>query len=366
MNNGPLTIAWTAANRLAHFTAAGYNRPVTISADPKSPILVTGAAGFIGFHLARRLADAGERVIGIDNLNDYYDPQLKRGRLSELAGMKGDFAFLQCDFADDRALDAALSGHEFGRIVHLGAQAGVRYSIDNPRAYIRANIAGHLNLLELARARGTEHMVYASSSSVYGQNSKIPFGVDDRVDHPVSLYAATKKADELMSETYAHLYRIPLTGLRFFTVYGPWGRPDMAPWLFTEAILRGDPIKLFNHGKMARDFTYIDDIVDGILAVLARPPADDGRVKPGGGTGPHALYNIGNNISETLARFVAVIEAACGKKAEKIMMDMQPGDVPATFADIDDMRRDFGYNPATSIDVGIPAFVEWYRGHHGI
>ncbi len=333
---------------------------------PKPAILVTGAAGFIGFHVCRRLISAGETVVGIDIINDYYDPQLKQDRLAQLALLNGDFEFLRCDFADHAALDAALSPYEFDRIVHLGAQPGVRYSIENPRAYIQANIVGHLNMLELARARGTTHMVYASSSSVYGQNAKIPFSTGDRVDHPVSLYAATKKSDELISESYAHLYRLPLTGLRFFTVYGPWGRPDMAPWLFTEAILRGDAIKVFNHGKMARDFTYIDDIVSGILACLAGPPADNGLVKPGGSASPHAVYNIGNNQSEPLGRFIEVIEAACGKAAVKIMMDMQPGDVPATFADIDDIARDFDYAPTTPIDEGIPAFVDWYRSYKGV
>jgi UDP-glucuronate 4-epimerase len=333
---------------------------------PQAATIVTGAAGFIGFHVCKRLLEAGERVIGIDVINDYYDPQLKQDRLSELEKLDGDFTFLQTDFADHEALDAALTGQLFDRIVHLGAQPGVRYSLENPRAYVQANLVGHLNMLELARHRGVAHMVYASSSSVYGQNAKIPFSVDDRVDHPVSLYAATKKSDELISESYAHLYRIPLTGLRFFTVYGPWGRPDMAPWLFTEAILKGDPIKVFNHGKMHRDFTYIDDIVSGVLATLAGPPADNGEIKPGGSASPHAIYNIGNNQSEELGRFIAVIEKACGRTAEKIMMDMQAGDVPATYADIDDIARDFGYAPTTPIDIGIPAFVEWYRGYKGV
>ncbi|NJM50773.1 MAG: NAD-dependent epimerase/dehydratase family protein [Sphingomonadales bacterium] len=332
----------------------------------QSATLVTGAAGFIGYHVCRRLILAGETVVGIDNLNDYYDPQLKLDRLAELQKLNGDFTFHKCDFADHEALDTALFEHGFDRIIHLGAQAGVRYSIENPRVYVQSNLVGHLNILELARHRQINHMVYASSSSVYGQNAKIPFSVADRVDRPVSLYAATKKSDELISESYAHLYRIPLTGLRFFTVYGPWGRPDMAPWLFTEAILNGDPIKVFNHGKMRRDFTYIDDIVDGLMAVLASPPADNGQIKAGGSESPHALYNIGNNQSEELGHFIATIEAACGRKAEKIMMDMQPGDVPATYADIDDINRDMGYRPATSIDSGIPAFVNWYRGYKGL
>ncbi len=329
-------------------------------------ILVTGTAGFIGYHVARRLIERGESVIGIDSVNAYYDPQLKWDRLAELEKMGGDFRFSQTDFADQSALDAATASLEFDRIVHLGAQPGVRYSLENPRAYVQANVVGHLNILELARARGTGHLVYASSSSVYGQNAKIPFSVDDPAEHPVSLYAATKKSDELISETYSHLYRIPQTGLRFFTVYGPWGRPDMAPWLFTEAILKGKPIKVFNHGKMRRDFTYIDDIVTGVIAALDSPPADDGAAKPGGSISPHAIYNIGNNRSEELGRFIELIEAACGRTAEKIMLPMQAGDVPATYADIADIERDLGYQPSTPIDVGIPAFVEWYRSYKGV
>lgn len=332
----------------------------------KQAILVTGVAGFIGFHVAAALLRRGEKVIGIDSLNEYYDPQLKRDRLDQLQKLNHDFQFIQCDFADHVVLESSLSSIGFDRIVHLGAQPGVRYSIENPRAYVQSNLVGHLNLLELARHRGAEHMVYASSSSVYGQNTKTPFSVDDRVDHPVSLYAATKKSDELITESYSHLYRIPLTGLRFFTVYGPWGRPDMAPWLFTQAILSGKPIKVFNHGKMRRDFTYIDDIVAGVIASLDSPPTDDDSVKPGGSKSPHAIYNIGNNQSEELGRFIEVIEDACGRKAEKIMMDMQPGDVRATYADIDDMARDHGYAPTTTIDVGIPAFVEWFRAYKGL
>jgi UDP-glucuronate 4-epimerase len=331
-----------------------------------SPILVTGAAGFIGYHVTRNLLAQGRAVIGVDNLNDYYDSQLKHDRLAELAKMNGDFTFLKCDFADHNALDKALGPLTFSSIVHLGAQAGVRYSIENPRAYVQSNLVGHLNMLELARHRNIAHMVYASSSSVYGQNAKIPFSTGDRVDNPVSLYAATKKSDELISESYSHLYRISLTGLRFFTVYGPWGRPDMAPWLFTEAILNGDPIKVFNHGQMRRDFTYIDDIVAGIIATLDHPPSDDGNAKAGGSHSPHALYNIGNNQSEELGRFIEVIETACGRTAEKIMLPMQAGDVPATFADIDDLTRDHGYHPTTTIDVGMPAFIEWYRTYKGL
>jgi UDP-glucuronate 4-epimerase len=325
--------------------------------------LVTGIAGFIGYHTAHALIQKGRKVIGIDSLNDYYDPQLKHDRLAELSKLQGDFHFIHGDFSDHEMFEQSLSGFEFENIVHLGAQAGVRYSIENPRAYVQANLVGHLNILELARARKIGHLVYASSSSVYGQNSKIPFSVDDRVDHPVSLYAATKKSDELISESYSYLYRIPMTGLRFFTVYGPWGRPDMAPWLFTDAILSGKPIKVFNHGKMRRDFTYIDDIVAGVLATLNGPPRDDGGKKPGGSISPHAIYNIGNNQAEELGRFIEVVEAACGQTAQKLMMDMQPGDVPATYADIADIQRDHGYAPTTPIDVGIPKFVEWLRNY---
>ncbi len=329
-------------------------------------ILVTGAAGFIGHAVTKALLTRGDSVTGIDNLNDYYPVALKQARLDDLdkSGLKG-FTFRQIDFADDKALDAALAGKKFDAIVHLGAQAGVRYSLENPRAYVKANLVGHLNMLEVARASGTP-MVYASSSSVYGGNVKMPFAVEDRVDHPMSLYAATKKADELMGETYAHLYRIPLTGLRFFTVYGPWGRPDMAPWLFTKAILAGEPIKVFNHGKMQRDFTYIDDIVAGVLACVDQPPADDGTAKPGGSVAPHAIYNIGNNQPEELMRFIEIIEQATGKTAIKDFQPMQPGDVPATYADIDAIARDKGYTPTTPLEIGLPKFVEWYRSYHQV
>lgn len=331
-----------------------------------SPIIVTGAAGFIGFHVALALTQRGDTVIGIDNLNDYYDPQLKRDRLANLGQAGALFKFINCDFADHSSLDDALSGISYDRIVHLGAQPGVRYSIENPRAYIQSNLVGHLNMLELARHNKVSHFVYASSSSVYGQNAKIPFSVEDRADNPVSLYAATKKSDELISESYAHLYRIPMTGLRFFTVYGPWGRPDMAPWLFTEAILTGQPIKVFNNGEMRRDFTYIDDIVAGVIATLDTPPLDDQQPKPGGSHGPHAVYNIGNNQAENLGKFIEIIEEACGRKAEKIFMPMQAGDVPVTYANIDEICRNVGYEPTTAIDVGIPSFVRWYRHYKGL
>jgi UDP-glucuronate 4-epimerase len=328
--------------------------------------LITGAAGFIGYHLAARLLASGEAVIGVDNVNDYYDPQLKRDRLADLKLRAGNgFSFIEADFADHAALDAALAPHSFRRIAHLGAQAGVRYSIDNPRAYVQSNLVGHLNLLEVARARHVP-MVYASSSSVYGGNETLPFRVEDRVDHPLSLYAATKKADELMSETYAHLYRIPLTGLRFFTVYGPWGRPDMAMWLFTRAILAGEPIKVFNQGDMRRDFTYIDDIVTGVVATLDNPPPDDGAPKAGGSVAPHRLYNIGNHRSEELLRMIDLIEAACGRTAVRELHPMQDGDVPETYADITAIQSDLGFVPTTTIDEGIPEFVRWYRGYHKI
>lgn len=326
-------------------------------------VLVTGVAGFIGSTLSHRLLNRGDRVIGIDNLNDYYSVQLKHDRLARLTARDG-FAFEKVDFADHEALDAALSRHNFDRIVHLGAQAGVRYSIEHPRAYVQANLVGHLNVMEVARHRRSEHLVYASSSSVYGGNTQLPFSVDDRVDHPISLYAATKKADELMSETYAHLYRMPQTGLRFFTVYGPWGRPDMAMWIFAKAILEGRPIDVYNFGKMQRDFTYVDDIVSGVVACLDHPPADDGKTKAGGSVGPHAVYNIGNHRSEELGHMIDLIEEACGRKAIRNLMPIQDGDVPATFADIGAIQRDLGFQPTTTIAEGIPRFVRWYRDYH--
>ena len=329
-------------------------------------VLVTGAAGFIGSTLIHRLLARGDEVIGIDNLNDYYSVALKHARRDRLVAAGGNrFTFLTTDFSDYPALSRALEPLAFDRVVHLGAQAGVRYSIENPHAYVTSNLVGHLNLLEVARHRGLEHMVYASSSSVYGGNDQLPFSVADRVDHPLSLYAATKKSDELMSETYAHLYRLPLTGLRFFTVYGPWGRPDMMMWLFAKAILEGRPIEVFNHGEMWRDFTYIDDIVAGVIACLDNPPPDDGAVKAGGSVKPHRLYNIGNNRSEHLMRVIEIIEAECGRTAEKIMLPMQPGDVARTYADIDAIADDLGYEPKTTVDIGVPAFIRWYREYHG-
>ena len=339
--------------------------------DPKDDTrsmttLITGAAGFIGYSLSARLLAQGERIFGIDNVNDYYDPRLKRARIADLSQRFGDaFTLIEVDFADHHALEAALGNVSVDRIAHLGAQAGVRYSIENPRAYVQSNLVGHVNLLEIARARAVP-MVYASSSSVYGGNETLPFRVEDRVDHPLSLYAATKKADELISETYAHLYRLPLTGLRFFTVYGPWGRPDMAMWIFTKAIFEGQPIPVFNHGDMRRDFTYVDDIVSGVVACLDSPPPDDGQLKAGGSKAPHRLYNIGNNRSEALTEMIALIEQACGRAATKTLLPMQPGDVRETFADISAIERDLGYRPTTTIAQGVPRFVDWYRGYHGI
>ena len=327
-------------------------------------ILVTGAAGFIGFHVARALLARRHAVLGIDNLNGYYSVQLKRDRIAAAEATGGDFAFRQMDFADE-SFEAALEGEAIDAIVHLGAQAGVRYSLENPRAYGRSNLLGHLAVLELARARSVRHMVYASTSSVYGGNASLPFRVEDRVDQPVSLYAATKRADELMSETYAHLYRLPLTGLRFFTVYGPWGRPDMAIWLFTKAILAGEPIRVFNRGAMRRDFTYVDDIVTGVLAALDHPPADDGAQKAGGSVAPHRLYNIGNSHAEELDRLIDLIEQACGRAAIRDYQPMQPGDVEATYADIGAIQRDLGFAPTTSLEMGVPKFVEWFRAYAG-
>lgn len=326
-------------------------------------ILVTGAAGFIGHALSKALLDRGETVLGLDCLVPYYRLDLKDARLADLTH-KG-FRFLKVDFADMAALNGALEAAslETGpirHIVHLGAQAGVRWSIDHPQDYAHSNLAGQLNLLEVARRLGVP-MVYASSSSVYGGNRKLPFQVDDRVDRPISLYAATKKAGELMAESYAHLYRIPLTGLRFFTVYGPWGRPDMAVWQFTESCLKGQPVRLYNHGDMRRDFTFIDDIVAGLLSCMQSPPADDGLEKPGGSLAPHAIYNLGNNRSEPLQRLVDLIGAACGRPLITTLAPLQPGDVQDTFADISAATRDHGFQPTTSLDTGIPRFVDWYR-----
>lgn len=325
-------------------------------------ILVTGAAGFIGSHVCHALLNRGEQVVGVDNLNDYYDPALKQARLARLTVREG-FSFHKIDIADREAMhDMVANEPGIDRVIHLAAQAGVRYSLSNPYAYTQSNVEGTLVVLELVRGlmdRGFKHLVYASTSSVYGANKKLPFSVDDRVDSPISLYAATKKCCELMAHTYAHLFRVPATGLRFFTVYGPWGRPDMAAYIFTSKILAGEPIPVFNHGKMERDFTYVDDIVAGVLGALDNPPADDGE------TPPYALYNIGNNNSEPLTRFISILEEALGRKAKIDYQPMQPGDVPATYADIEATRRDFGFEPSTPIEVGLPRFVEWYKEYHG-
>jgi UDP-glucuronate 4-epimerase len=330
-------------------------------------VLVTGVAGFIGSTTAQALLERGDEVIGIDNLNDYYDPRLKQARLERLSQRFGNrFQFERLDFADSAALKSTLADVAFDRIVHLGAQAGVRYSIENPAAYVQSNLVGHCNMLELARQREAKHFVYASSSSVYGGNESLPFRVEDRVDHPLSLYAATKKSDELISESYAHLYRLPMTGLRFFTVYGPWGRPDMAMWIFTKALYEGRPLPLFNAGQMRRDFTYIEDIVRGVVACLDSPPNDDGSTKAGGSKAPHALYNIGNSRSEDLMRVVELLEDATGQKALIDPKPMQPGDVTETYADISAIQRDLGFEPSTTIAEGVPNFVNWYREYHGL
>ena len=330
-------------------------------------VLVTGAAGFIGAATSRALLQRGDSVVGIDNLNDYYDPALKQARLDNLARDFPElFHFERADFADSGALQRVADSIDMDAIVHLGAQAGVRYSLENPGAYVQSNLVGHANMLELARRRRPAHMIYASSSSVYGGNSSLPFRIDDRADHPVSLYGATKKADELLSESYASLYRLPLTGLRFFTVYGPWGRPDMAMWIFTKALYDGEPLPLFNGGRMRRDFTYIDDVVRGIVACLDAPPHDDREPKAGGSTAPHAIYNIGNSRSEDLMRVVELLEQETGRKAVLDPQPMQCGDVRETFADLSAIQRDHGFEPSTSIDDGIPRFVSWFRDYHGL
>ncbi len=322
--------------------------------------LVTGAAGFIGMHTCRKLIERGESVIGVDIVNDYYDPTLKEARL-RLLQASPSFAFHRADVADRAAMEKIAAEHPgITRIIHLAAQAGVRYSLENPYAYIHSNIDGQVVMLELARhLPHCEHFVYASSSSVYGSNEKLPFSVEDRVDNPISLYAATKKSGELMAHCYSHLYRIPTTGLRFFTVYGPWGRPDMAAFLFTRAMLEGKPIQVFNNGDMRRDFTYIDDIVGGILAVAAHPPAADSAA-------PARVYNIGNHRSEPLVRFISIIEQALGIKAKIAYQPMQPGDVKETFADIQPLRDEIGFHPTTTIDEGIPKFIQWYRDYYKV
>ena len=333
-------------------------------------VLITGAAGFIGMHVAERLLARGDEVVGFDSLNAYYDPALKQARLGRLTP-DDRFTFVRGHLEDRAAVEAVFSEHRPDRVVNLAAQAGVRYSIEDPRAYVDANLVGFANVLEGCRDLAVEHLVYASSSSVYGANTRLPFAVSDAVDHPVSLYAATKKANELMAHTYSHLFRIPTTGLRFFTVYGPWGRPDMALFLFTRAILAGEPIRIFNHGRMRRDFTYIDDIAEGVVRVLDRPAAPDAAFDadapdPATSSAPYRLYNIGNDRPTELERYVEVLEAELGVTAIRRYEDIQPGDVPATWADVDALRHDVGFAPGTPVEEGVRRFVAWYREFHGV
>ena len=331
-------------------------------------VLVTGAAGFIGMHVSKKLLARGDEVIGLDNLNDYYSVSLKEDRLAQNQDHP-NFSFVRADLADKPAMEALFHAHQFDGVINLAAQAGVRYSLENPHAYIDSNIVGFMNVLECCRHHNIGHLVYASSSSVYGLNSSMPFSIHDNVDHPISLYAASKKANELMAHTYSHLYGLPTTGLRFFTVYGPWGRPDMALFLFTEAIAKGEPIKVFNNGEMLRDFTYIDDIVEGVVRVLDRPARPNAawqgdKPDPGTSPAPYRLYNIGNNNPVKLLDFIAAIEQALGKQAIKNMLPIQPGDVAATYANIEDLEQDVGYRPDTSIAKGIEQFVNWYQAYY--
>ena len=337
---------------------------------PLPPILITGVAGFIGNALALRLLEAGRQVVGLDNVNAYYEVTLKEARLRRLESFDG-YSFARLDLTDGAGLDALFRRHGFRTVIHLAAQAGVRHSLTDPHAYASSNLVGFLNILEACRHGGVAHLLYASSSSVYGAVTAMPFSIHQNVDHPVSLYAATKKANELMAHSYSHLYGLPTTGLRFFTVYGPWGRPDMAMYLFTRAILAGEPISVFNEGRMRRDFTYIDDIVAGIVALADRPaapnPAWSGNdPDPGTSAAPYRVYNIGNNEPVELMEMIALLEAALGRKAETILLPMQPGDVPATYADIEDLARDTGFRPATPLKLGIARFVDWYRGYYGV
>ena len=333
-------------------------------------ILVTGAAGFIGFHLSKRLLDHGVEVVGLDNLNDYYDPALKQARLDLLTPHPA-FVHAHIDLADRRAMATLFKTHQFDAVMNLAAQAGVRYSLENPHSYVDTNLVGFVNILEGCRHSGVAHLVYASSSSVYGANTRMPFSVHHNVDHPLSLYAASKKANELMAHTYSHLYGLPTTGLRFFTVYGPWGRPDMALFLFTKAILEDRPIDVFNYGKMVRDFTYVDDIVEGVFRVIMRVPEVDPDWRsddpdPATGACPFRIYNIGNNQQVELMRYIEVLEECLGKKAEKNMLPLQMGDVPATYANVEDLVRDVGFKPDTPVEEGIRKFVDWYREYYQV
>ena len=336
----------------------------------RDPVLVTGAAGFIGFHVTEHLLRQGRRVVGLDSVNSYYDPRLKEARL-EILRQHSQFSFAKLDLTDRAGVKSLFEQHRFPLVIHLAAQAGVRYSLDHPHAYVDSNLEGFINVLEGCRHGGCQHLLFASSSSVYGANTKLPFSVQDNVDHPISLYAASKKANELIAHAYSHLYRIPATGLRFFTVYGPWGRPDMAMFIFAKAILAGEPIKLFNHGKMRRDFTYIDDVSQAVVRLLDRPPQGDPNWRsdapdPATSGSPWRIYNIGNNKPEDLMRVVSILEAEFGRSGVKELLPMQPGDVEATYADVSDLERDIGFRPATSIEEGIARFAKWYRDYHQI
>jgi len=331
-------------------------------------VLVTGAAGFIGSHVTQRLLEQGRSVIGVDNLTPYYDPALKEARLKRFEG-QSRFRFVKLDLADGAATAALFAAEKFPYVVHLAAQAGVRHSLKDPHAYVDANLQGFVNVLEGCRHHGCKHLVFASSSSVYGANTRLPFRTSDNVDHPLSLYGASKKANELMAHSYAHLFKLPATGLRFFTVYGPWGRPDMAMWIFADAITRGQPIKLFNHGQMRRDFTYVDDVVESVVRLIEKPAVGDpswsgDRPDPGRSSAPWRIYNIGNNHPVEVPHVVSLLEKALGRSAKREMLPMQPGDVPATYADVDDLMRDVGFRPATSIEDGVARFVAWYRTYH--
>jgi UDP-glucuronate 4-epimerase len=333
-------------------------------------VLVTGAAGFIGFHVTQRLLSAGRAVVGLDSVNDYYDPKLKEARL-DLLKRDPNFSFVKLDLANRAATSLLFAQHRFPVVIHLAAQAGVRYSLQHPHAYVDANLEGFINVLEGCRHNDCKHLLFASSSSVYGANTKLPFSVQDNVDHPVSLYAASKKANELMAHAYSHLYRIPATGLRFFTVYGPWGRPDMAMFLFAKAIVEGKPIKLFNHGNMRRDFTFVEDVSEAVARLIDHPPQGNPEWSgetpdPATSTAPWKIYNIGNNNPEDLMHVVSLLEQEFGRKAAKEMLPMQPGDVPATYAEIDDLAREIGFRPTTTIENGIARFAKWYRDYHNL
>lgn len=336
----------------------------------REPVLVTGAAGFIGFHVTERLLTGGRSVVGLDSVNSYYDPQLKEARL-EILKQHSRFSFAKLDLTERAAVKSLFEQHRFSKVIHLAAQAGVRYSLDHPHAYVDSNLEGFINVLEGCRNNDCQHLVFASSSSVYGANTKLPFSVRDNVDHPISLYAASKKANELMAHTYSHLYRIPATGLRFFTVYGPWGRPDMAMYIFAKAIVEGSSIKLFNHGQMRRDFTYVDDVSRAIVRLIDRPPQGDAdwsgdRPDPATSSAPWKVHNIGNNHPENLMHVVALLEKEFGRTATKEMLPLQPGDVPATYADIEDLERAIGFRPATTIEEGVARFAKWYRDYHNL